>query len=159
MDRRSFLGTVGTVSVIGVSGCIGPDDTSNPNETPQDETPEELSLTVTDHSFEVVDPQRVPAEPEIISRDGSTFTVGGVVSGKNGCMSARLASDPSQGDSDPLTVDLSVETFKEGEGMCTQAIKQIGFEIEFTYEGDNPEEILVRLDGVESGTYTLEVVE
>lgn len=176
MDRRSFIGSIGTVSVVGLAGCMdsetpegeegtpddsnsdGEGDTSDPNEEPPEATPEELSLTVTDHSFTVVPESSVPTEPEVLSHKDNNVSIGGTVRVSNGCMSAELVSAPVQGDSDPLTVMARVAGYeKQTEDACTQAIKTVAFELEFTYDGDAPEEVVVDLDGVDSHTHTLPV--
>lgn len=167
MDRRSFIGSVGTVSVIGIAGCTGqgdeePEDsdvnTSEPNEEPPETIPTEPSLTITDHSFTIVPQTSVPTEPQVLSATSSEVSIGGTISVSNGCMSAELESAPTQGDSNPLTVMTKIVGYEETtEGACTQAIETVAFELQFTYEGDRPEKVVVDLGGADPHTHTLTV--
>jgi hypothetical protein len=164
MNRRSFIGTISAVSVIGVAGCVDTDpdetdpSTSSPNEEPPENPPEERSLTVTDFTFEIVPAETISAEPEVVSHENGTVTIRGSIQVSDGCKSAELASDPEQGDSNPLTIRASVVEYTEEKGgVCTEAIETLGFELQVSYEGDTPEEFVVDIGGVEPHTHTLSV--
>lgn len=164
MDRRSVIGSIGTVSLVGVAGCVGTDtsdetnpSTSSPNEPPPENPPEERSLTVTNFNFEIVPPDTISTEPQLLSHEESTVVISGAIQVSDGCKSARLASDPEQGDSDPLTIRSSIVEYTEEDGMCTQAVETLGFELQVSYEGDTPEEFFLEIGGVDSHTHTVSI--
>lgn len=173
MDRRSFIGAVSTASLMGVSGClgIGGGNNSDNNTNTGDESSGSSgsdgegesagsppSVTVDDSSFSVLgedDDGRMPEEPEIISKEEKTITIRGMIDVSNGCMSAELDSDPSQGGTDPLNITVDVVEYKEEDGFCTTAIESVPFELQLTYSGDTPQEIVMNIGGVEPEQYTL----
>jgi hypothetical protein len=180
MDRRSFIGAVSTASLMGISGCLGigggggNNDDSNNGESNNGtnnggsgssgsgsqggSTENAPSVTVSDSSFSILgeeDDGRRPEEPEIISWEEKTLTIRGMIDVSNGCMSAELGSAPSQGGTDPVNITVDVVEYKEDDGFCTTAIESIPFELQLTYSGNTPQEVVMNIGGVETEQYTL----
>lgn len=156
MERRNFLFGCGTIATVALAGCTSPDedDTSNPNETPTETTPE-ATVTVTDHSFEVINSG--PAEHRIGKATENEIIVLGTVDVKDGCTTIDLGSPPEMADSDPLTIKAMIGTKETGADTCTQAVRSVAYRLTMSVEGDPVDEIQISQGGVESQTTTLEV--
>lgn len=141
MNRRTFV----TTSVVGgiglLSGCML-----------DRQYPESSTGSIEGYSLNLVDSEESPRNPELQSREESVV-VRGIASVSNGCMSLQFDQDPSV---DGDTVVVSLEEYKENNGMCTQAVRDIGYEIVI----DKPENITtvqVSVQSVESDSYSLSV--
>lgn len=149
MNRRKFIGTIGATSLVGLAGCATILNQSGSG--------------VMDYSFSKASADNVPDETQItavepVTDGGATVTIRGKVHGRNGCIETRVGSEPEMTSSaDPTRVETMIETYEpEDSGMCTGAIKPIGYEIVVTC-ASRPDEIVVSEGGQESDEYTLTV--
>jgi len=151
MQRRNFISSVIAVSSIGIAGCSAPKpDTENP-------TPDAEQVVV-NHSFEKVSPDETPDEPAITSIDGKTVTVRGTITVADGCTTIAVGSEP-EFTQDGEAVEVMIGTQETGDDMCTQALRDIGFELVFTYEGDAPSTVELAHAGEDSSSHSLSLSE
>lgn len=160
MKRRKFLFGVGTVAVASISGCTSPSDSeSTPSGTT--EQPERETATVTDSSFTKISPKEATQEPTVTHNDAeNTITVQGIVTVPDGCTTVSLKSSPSITAAETITAAIKIGTKPTDDAeqkMCTQALREIGYEVTFTYEGTAIEQVTVEEAGVEPESHTVSV--
>lgn len=155
MERREYLKILGVLGISGLAGCT--DDYSG-GEGPYSSGPDEDEVMAVENSFEVIPSDEAPDEPTITSRDGDTFVISGTIRVSNGCKSARLAHEPEITGQEPVSVLATIESYDEtdGKGVCTMAIKEVGYELQLT-SSESVDEFQIRHEGVSGETFILNV--
>jgi hypothetical protein len=159
MERRTFLaGTAAALSTV--AGCVGeppetPDDGAEPTDTegetdtdtPEDGTPEDTdtpadtpsgaSTSIVSRSLEQQGDCDSPGSASIAT-EGTTVTVEGCITGRNGCMFPALAAASYDGDADELTVRVTTEDESDPDESCTQALVQRGYVVTVEFDDTLP---------------------
>ncbi|WP_435118603.1 hypothetical protein [Halolamina sp. C58] len=164
MERRTFLaGTAAALSAV--AGCVGeppetPDDGAEPTDTdeetdtdtpgtdtPADGTPDDTDTpgdTPSGASTAIVS-RSLEQQGECdsggnasISTEGTTVTVEGCITGRNGCMYPALAAASYDADADELTVRVTTEDESDPDEACTQALVQRGYLVTVEFDGSLP---------------------
>lgn len=139
--RRDFMAAVAATSIsLTIAGCSS--------------TTEERSIS--DVTFSLIDTP--PENTRVVSHDESSnkIVVKGSLTVSDGCKTVSLGRDPHY--SSESVVEFTVEQKDTGADVCTQALRTIGYKLEFEYsEGSSPETISVNKKGVESDVVTVDV--
>ncbi|WP_053948871.1 hypothetical protein [Halolamina sediminis] len=164
MERRTFLaGTVAALSAV--AGCVGeppetPDNGTEPTDTeegtdseppetdtPEDGTPEDTdtptetpagaSTAIVSRSLEQQGDCDSPGNVSIAT-EGTTVTVEGCITGRNGCMYPALAAASYDAAADELTVRVTTEDESGPDESCTQALVQRGYVVTVEFDGSLP---------------------
>lgn len=142
LDRRQFIVATTTTTIAAIAGCATPqsstlDYTFSRLDTPPDTT----HITNINHT-----------------QSTTTITIHGVITGKNGCMSARVASPPTLTNGTNTQLRATIETYHTGGDACTQVITHIGYALTITYPRDtHPDAVTITERGYDTQSYTLPI--
>lgn len=144
-------GTDGSSPTDGSTGTGEDGATSSPS--PADGDPR-----LAGRSFEVVSNDCGQGRNEAdATAEGRTVTVTGTIDGSNTCYTARLKGVSLDGSGTTLRVD--VESYvpeSDGTRACGQCIVDIEYESTFEFEDGRPDEVVVRHDGEQVATVSLQ---
>jgi hypothetical protein len=164
MLRRTALAAIGS-ALAGAAGCLGggsrrptppststaspatgtstPDPSTAP---PTDETPLTAETTIADTAFRRRERCGAPGDARV-SIDGDAVVVRGCIRGANGCTVPKLAAVSLDTATGELTVLVATEERGGADRACTQAIVDLGYEVEVTFRGRPPARVDVVHDG------------
>ncbi|WP_277542662.1 hypothetical protein [Haloarcula laminariae] len=154
MDRRTLLGTVSSIGVAALTGCLsdGTGDstpsatgtgatTATPSPTPTPNT------TLSDFTFSVSGIESgIQTDSATVSADDGNVVVEGTIWGADGCRTAELPSVNYDGTTDGLTVPVeTTERADAGDG-CTQATVEIAYTATISFKNGLPDTVVVTHD-------------
>lgn len=157
MDRRQFIIGVGVAAATSMSGCIDTTEgESNPDTTT--ESPERDTATITTHSFTKVSPKETPVDPTaVLNTAEKSVVVRGTITVPDSCTTIALGSPPEVISGDQVRVKTMIGTKDTGGDMCTQALRELGYELTFSYEGSDIQTVEISEAGVNSEVHTVSV--
>ncbi|WP_324665131.1 hypothetical protein [Haloarcula sediminis] len=150
MNRRTLLGTVASVGVAALTGCLsegGEDSTPSATETGTPTPTPPPDPTLTDVTF-TVSGRRSGTETDsaTVSADGGSVVVEGTIWGSDGCQTAELPRVNYDGAADGLTVPVETAGRADAGDSCTQAIVEIAYTATITFENGPPGTVVVTHD-------------
>jgi len=164
MDRRTILGTLGSVGIVALTGCLADGGESG---TPENGTASDTA-TGTPDSTDAPAPELADSGFEITGKEGGSgtdtatvstddliVTVEGVISGRNGCQTAELDSVTYNAETDELTVAVVTTRRADAGPACTQEIVAIDYVATAEFDHGTPGHVVVTHgDGETSETVT-----
>ncbi len=152
MRRRALLGTVSSIGIAALTGCLSdgggdatPSTTGTTTGTP---TPTSApDTTLNDFTFTLSERQSgTQTDSATVSVDGDTVVIEGTIWGKDGCQTARLPRVNYDSESDGLTVPVETTERADAGDSCTQAIVEIAYTATVTFENGLPDTVVVTHD-------------
>ncbi|WP_311173039.1 hypothetical protein [Halobellus ordinarius] len=143
MRRRTVLARLAAAAPVALAGCTGgsgPGGTDTATATPDEtETPDRTTVTPGLITASLLPRERCPDPGEAtvsFGGDGPISLVGCVV-GKNGCTVPRLAETDYDADTEEITVVVAAVEEREEDEACTEALVNLGYEVEIEVD-DTP---------------------
>ncbi|MGQ4554437.1 hypothetical protein [Halobellus sp. GM3] len=169
MRRRTVLTGVTALISVALAGCTGgagpgaPGDGSTDTdgaETPAGTVDTDTS-TATGDRFTARFSRRErcpnPGEATVdFGGDGPVSVVGCVV-GKNGCTVPRLRDAAYDAGADEITVVVAAVEERDEDEACTEALVNLGYEVELSIDGDPPTSVRVVHDDVDGRRTVVDV--
>ena len=152
MNRRALLATVTAIIAAGCTGVGGASETSDGDDTKADgrdgvEPAAESDL----HSTDIVAVDAASVDEVAVEFSPNEVHVAGTVVGETGCHGVAV-SDATVDDGAFRVVVAAVDD-AEPERLCTQALTEVGYELDATFEDGVPQSVTVVHDdahGVET---------
>lgn len=164
MRRRTVLSGLVVALPLSLAGCTGgsppsdsngADTTDEPSET---DTPDGDTVTPGRISANLVPREACPNPGEAtVSFGDETISVVGCVVGKNGCTVPRLQEVDYDRETEELTVVVASVEEREEDEACTEALVNLGYEVESETAGIEPVSVRVVHDDVDGRRTVVDV--
>lgn len=143
MNRRSLLMSCGSIGLFGLAGCTENTNTST-NQSVETE-------------FTIEEPSTVQ-EPQITNITDQTITIRGTLSVPDSCSTLLFQEERVEVSDDGSEISVSITSVDQSDGneVCTQVVRQIGFRLEITSD-PLPDNISLSTSTIQEQTYNLEI--
>ncbi|MFB6091598.1 MAG: hypothetical protein ABEK02_01155 [Haloquadratum sp.] len=148
MRRRTVLVGLTALLPSALAGCTGGagSGTETATETPPDETVTPRLVTASLLPREACPD---PGGATVRFGEGDAITVRGCVVGKNGCTVPRLQDVRYDADATALTVVVAAVEERAENEACTEALVNLGYEVDVEVQGATPTRVRVVHDDVD----------
>lgn len=162
MYRRTVLTGLAATVPIALAGCTGgagggsggTDTTTEPSET---DTSTELQTPNVVGALEPREECPNPGEATVSFDADEPISVVGCVVGKNGCTVPRLEDVDYDSGRQALTVVVAAVEERDEDEACTEALVNLGYEVELTEAGIDPTSVEVVHDDVDGRRTVVDV--
>lgn len=164
MNRRALMATTAALAVAGCTDAVGSLGTDNTAASETEKRSDTDTNVTTQHVDVAADPTLTETtlveagaavEDAAVSFEPDTVHVSGTVTGKTGCHSATI-DDATVNDDGTFHLVIGTTDDTTPDQLCTQALTEIGYELDATFDDGVPQTVTVVHDDAH-GPETVEI--